>query len=316
MKNKDDLRVYPEEIAGLQGSSDDVFLNRLDLTWMKGESVGSGDYSRVIHKLPVENAEDDGTVTYSYNSSGFRSGEFTSDHLNNPHVLFLGCSETEGYGANDGEYWPSILHETISNKSTTSGFFNLGRGGWGWEKIIANSSIYFDKYGVPDYMFIMLPNISRFWRYLEDEGQWSYIQRYVNDHKHNIGERSKSLVEHKNLHKMDRSLYLSEFIRFVSGWKTYLRYCESLGIKVLWSTWFAQDSENIKAMYDFKNFVYIGKESDMYEITAKIAANKKSDGTYKSNDLRRRDGHHGTIYHKIWADKFAEKAKELGWEIV
>lgn len=309
-----DLFIHDDERDKLKHSADDVFFNTLDLTWMKSEQPANGDYSRIISKLPVESAEDDGQVTYIYNKSGFRSDEFTSEHNGEPHVLFMGCSETEGYGANDGEFWSSIIHKRLTRE--TSGFFNLARGGWGWEKIIANSTIYFEKYGVPEYMFILLPNISRYWQYFKTDGHWSYIQRYVNDNGPRMSERKIEMIEYKEKHPFDRSIYLSEFVRFIAGWKLYLRYCESLGIKVIWSTWLGSDAENIMSMYDFKNFVYMGEEKEMYKLTAKLAADKKSDGTYKDNDLRRRDGHHGTIYHQIWADRFMQKAIELGWDIV
>jgi hypothetical protein len=314
--SKEDFGIYPEEIAGLQGSSDDVFLNKLDLTWMKSEFVGNGDYSRTIHKLPVENAKDDGTVTYHYNSAGFRSGEFTANHNEKTHILFAGCSETEGYGANYGEFWSSIIYESMA-KDSTSGFFNLGRGGWGWEKVIANSSIYFEQYGIPNYMFIMLPNISRQWRYFENKGRWDYVQRYVNDHKLPAGqETDPSMAKNREANIFDRSAYLTEFIRFIAGWKAYLKYCEALGVKVIWSTWFSNDARNIKNMYNFDNFVYLGSGEDNMIHVSKIAANKKQDGTLSPGDVRRRDGHNGTITHQLWAEMLLSKAAELGWEIV
>lgn len=312
---KEDLEIYPEEIYGLQESSDDVFLNRIDLTWMKGEPVSGGDYSRILSKLPVENSRDDGTVSYSYNSSGFRSDEFKSNHGGRNHVLFVGCSETEGYGANLGEFWSSIIYESI-NKETASGFFNLGRGGWGWEKIIANSTIYFEKYGIPKYMFVMLPNISRYWNYFEDKGRWVYVQRYVNDHKLINKEKDPSMVKNRQENIFDRSAYLTEFIRFMAGWKLYLKYCESLGIEVVWSTWLSNDGKNIKNMYSFKNFVELGSDEEIMTQVSRIAADKRKQGKLLPGDIKRRDGHNGTITHQIWAEKLLAKARELGWDIV
>jgi hypothetical protein len=311
-----DLTIHEDESDKLKGSADDVFFNNLDLTWMKSEHIPSGDYSRVLSKLPVEGAADDGEVEYIYNKNGFRSGEFSDNHDGKKHVLFMGCSETEGYGGSYGEFWSSILYDTIAEKNELSGFFNLARGGWGWEKIIANSTVYFDKYGIPDYMFIMLPNIARYWQYFQEDGQWAYIQRYTEDHLSNRGERTKAVLDYKQKHEFDRSLYFSEFVRFIAGWKLYLRYCESLNIKVLWSTWLGNDGENIKGMYNFDNFVYMGTDAEVRMMTSEIAAEKKQSGTLKKNDVRRRDGHHGTITHRIWSEKFLARAAELGWDIV
>jgi hypothetical protein len=313
-KPKLNFQINLEDVDQLRSSADDVFMNRLDITWMKGLAPDNNDYSRVLSKLPVEYTEDDGEITYIYNSSGFRSEEFTSQHENKLHVLFSGCSETEGFGANDGEFWASILHKSF-REDTTSGFFNLARGGWGWEKIITNSIIYFEKYGIPDYMFIMLPNIYRHSQYFEKTGGWFQIQRHIDDDQRLNFIMNEDVKEHIRENPLSRSKYLTEFIRFISGWKLYLKYCEALGIKVVWSSWYDDDSKNISKMYKFDNFVWLDSE-ELHKEAAKIAALKKINKTFKKNDLERRDGHKGTIVHQLWASKFLQKAKDCGWEIV
>jgi hypothetical protein len=313
-KNEKDLKIYLEDIMLLQHSADDVLLDKLDLTWMKGPIPENNDYSRVISKLPVEYTEDDGEVAYRYNSSGFRSGDFIFDHGNKKHVLFAGCSETEGFGANDGEFWSSILHESLK-KETTSGFFNLARGGWGWEKIISNSIIYFEKYGVPDYMFIMLPNIYRHYQYFKEVGGWLQVQRHFNDGQHLDHIMDEEIRDHIKKNPINRSSYLTELIRFIAGWKLYLKYCDALGVKVIWSSWSEEDAQNISMIHKFDNFVLLGGDG-IYQAAAAIAATKKINGNLKKNDMMRRDGHRGTIIHEIWASKLRQKASESGWEIV
>jgi len=311
---KPDLQIHLKEVDQLRSSADDVFLDKLDLTWMRGPAPENNDYSRTISKLPVEYTEDNGEVSYTYNSAGFRSAEFVFDHKNKKHVLFSGCSETEGFGANDKEFWPSIMHEAFK-KESSSGFFNLARGGWGWEKIITNSIVYFEKYGTPDYMFIMLPNIYRHSQYFEEKGAWLQVQRHINDDMQLEHVMDKEIKEHIRNNPLNRSKYLTEFIRFIAGWKLYLKYCEALGIRVIWSSWYEMDAENISRMYKFDNFVWLGGEG-LYKKAGEIAAVKKINGTLKKNDLERRDGHKGTIVHQLWASEFLKKAEELGWEIV
>jgi hypothetical protein len=308
--------IYPQEVDSLLWSADDVFLNRLDLTWMKSENPPNNDYSRTISKLPVEyfRGDDNKEITYSYNSSGFRSDEFINDHNGKHHILFAGCSETEGYGANIGEFWPSMVYESFK-KETTSGFFNLARGGWGWEKIIANSMIYFEKYGAPEYMFIMLPNIYRYSQYFEENGGWHQIQRYLDDHENPVHAKNPAVMSYIKENHVSRDNYLTEFIRFISGWKLYLKHCKAIGIKVVWSSWNSLDARNISNMYEFDGFVKLGLDSELRQVTSKIAAEKKINGSLKSNDVRRRDGHNGTILHQLWADKFLEAIQLRGLDL-
>lgn len=315
-KAEKDLQIYPQEVDRLSWSADDVFLNRLDLTWMKSENPPNNDYSRIISKLPVEyfREKDNKEITYSYNSSGFRSDEFVNDHNGKRHVLFSGCSETEGYGANIGEFWPSMVHKAFK-KETTSGFFNLARGGWGWEKIISNSIIYFEKYGAPEYMFIMLPNIYRYSQYFEENGGWNQIQRYIDDHENPAHAKDSAIMNYIKENHLSRADYLTEFLRFISGWKLYLKYCKAIGIKVIWSSWHTLDAENISKMYEFDGFVKMGDAWELRQATSKIAADKKINGSLKKNDVRRRDGHNGTILHQVWADKLLEAAQLQGLDL-
>lgn len=304
------LYINQQQASRLRETSADVFFDELDTTWMKGMP----QKTRTFTILPMEYAEDDGTVFYEYSEDCFRSDRFTNEHNGKLHVLFAGDSEAEGYGANLGEFWPSIIYEQIKNEC--SGFFNLSKGGWGWEKIIANSLIYFDKYGKPDYMFILLPNIARLWHYMGEEEGWYYIQRYIFDEDNYPRKITNKIQEYQQNNPHDRTEYMNSFIRFVAGWKLFLKYCESEGINVVWSIWESSDAGNLERMYSFKNFVSLGSRDEILKLAAERAAEKQSLGTLKKNDVLRRDNHNGTITHEIWAEKLMEKAKDLGWSFV
>lgn len=281
--------------------------------------------------LPTEDAFDDNTVTYSYNKQGFRSDDFTSNHQGKTHILFAGDSEAEGYGANIGEFWPSIIYNKLQDKNL-SGFFNLSRGGWGWEKIISNSMIYFEKYGKPDYMFILLPNIARLWHYMGDGDGWFYMQKYIFDDngmptypkwRERTGGKypgdpeglSARVRKYHELNPHSRTEYMNSFIRFIAGWKLFLNYCESEGIELFWSIWSPQDAKNVETMHSFKNFISLGSDEENKMNVARVAADKKEDGTLKENDIRRRDGHNGTILHQVWADKLLQAARSKGLNV-
>jgi len=64
----------------------------------------------------------DKTITYSFNSHGFRSEEFDFDERES--ILFLGCSYTVGIGLPNENTWPYIVSKNLKLKC-----YNLGVGG-------------------------------------------------------------------------------------------------------------------------------------------------------------------------------------------
>jgi len=63
----------------------------------------------------------DCSITYKFNSHGFRADEFDSP---GPNVLFLGCSHTLGVGLPVESTWPHIVSTKLKLKN-----YNLGVGG-------------------------------------------------------------------------------------------------------------------------------------------------------------------------------------------
>ena len=155
-----------ETITQSSGVSD-VFSNDFDKTWFSNFSEEEIN-KRIFTATPFEEelGLDDGTVKYIYNSDFFRCDEFGS-YNSKYHVVFGGCSETEGVGGNIEDAWSYMLYSKISKEEKCSGFFNLAKSGWGWSRIILNALIYFKKYGYPDSYFICLPNHQRKFYYKE-----------------------------------------------------------------------------------------------------------------------------------------------------
>jgi hypothetical protein len=98
---------------------------------------------------------------FSLNSSGLRSDEFTSDHKDKMHVLFAGCSNTFGDGLPLEFIWAKKVHESISEQSQTSGYFNIAFPGASMLFITMQIFKYVDLYGTPDLLFVMLPDAER-----------------------------------------------------------------------------------------------------------------------------------------------------------
>lgn len=279
----------------------DLYGYKFDNSWH--DSFGN-ETGKTYSIIPGEDTKDDGNVKYIYNSENFRSDNFTKTH-NGKHILFSGCSESEGVGANIEDAWTNILYKKISKEEECSGFFNLSRSGWGWNKIILNSLIYFKKYGYPDVMFVLLPNCQRKFVFNESEflddagnlaGHWQYQQHYPIINKHQ-GEDSRFFTTVKQ--------YNEDFIAFLINWKTFNELCKSNNIKLFFATWANTDVENLLKINMFNNLVNVDTSPQL----EKVVADYYKDHESQKYDIIKRDGHHGRISHNFWSEQFYQKYK-------
>lgn len=271
----------------------DIFENKFDETWMHGIS------DKVFTIIPPEiqnNVTDDGSVVYNFNKQKFRCDDFTENH-NGKHVLFSGCSETEGVGGNIEDAWSKILYDRLAIEEKCSGFFNLSRSGWGWSRIVINALIYFEKYGYPDLYFIMLPNHFRKFIYFEDKDSWRYVQKYP---------PSKWQLARGGVEFLTEKEYNEDFISFVISWKMFNDICKNNNVKLLFSTWDVWDRDNIYDIKIFDNFIHI-ESGDVEKYSKKYYL--KND--IKKDDYRKRDGHGGRVMHHFWADEFYKRYRDL-----
>jgi hypothetical protein len=282
-------------------NANDIFNYEFDITWMNmPEHQGNRHYTL----LPVERAEDDSTVEYYFNKDGFRSEEFTDQHNPGKHILFAGCSQTEGVGSPLDTVWSKMLHDKLQLNNLTDGFYSIAKGGYGWQKIIANFMAYSKKYGFPDYFFVLMPNITR--HFIWHNNDYLYIQRYKDDGNVNEPE-PKSVVDDQPATIED---YYKEFLNFSLGWKIFIEYCKQNNVKVLWSTWEYSDNHNIKLFNQHKDFFAMNHEEYM-----EMIKNKRPDGILEKYDIKRRDGHAGVLSHEYWLQSFIKEIKRFGIEI-
>jgi hypothetical protein len=263
---------------------------------------------RIFSTIPPENLRGKGVVDnkdiiYKYNSDGFRSDEFTKDH-DGLHIVFSGCSETEGVGDNIEKAWSHILYNQISKDRKCSGFFNLAKSGWGYSKIIPNLMIYFKKYGTPDYLFILLPNCQRKIRFDENKNLFFYWQKYPNI------KRDKEFIKlRKNISQKEHTStnyeYYEDFINFLYEWKTFVEFCKTNKIKMFFGAWDNIDRENLSKLCIFDNYINVKSESMLATKKYKdILSSSLSEDNYF---LTKRDGHSGSLYHLLWADQFYDE---------
>jgi hypothetical protein len=257
------------------------------------------DGYHIIDNIPTETVHKDKehlTVEYKYNSDFFRSDHFKKEH-DGLHIVFTGCSNTEGVGLNINQTWSHMLHSRISEKIKTSGYFNLGKGGCGWHNIISNFQVYVNDFGAPDILFVLHPNILRGYDWDNNfNDRWSYSQ---------TDPVSKETINNQKLIE----LHKKNFLNWVVAWNLFIRYCESLGTKVLWSTWDFWENQNIIDL-GFFNDTYI---SIPPEPSYDLIMSHCPDGKCKDNDIHARDGHPGFLTHKTWYNGFWKELLDRGW---
>lgn len=284
----------------------DIFENRLDTTWMGFYEPGH-DYSCEMSIIPVEHGGiDDGTFTYKYNKQGFRSDDFTRSHSGKHHILFAGCSQTEGVGSPLDTIWTKKLHSMLEKTNDVGGFYSIARAGFGWQKIISNYHIYAEEFGHPDYLFVMMPNVGRLFEWQEEENQWYYVQRYPNGELgQDPGERNGQILKEFSISKAEHRRL---FIDFVAAWKLFERYLESNNVKMIWASWDYKENNNYLRANFSKNYVHLDPKSleDYIESV-------RPDGKLQKHDMLRRDGHDGILIHDWWLKNMVVEINKRGW---
>lgn len=256
-----------------------------------------------------KNVIDDGSITYILNDDFFRCDNFKKEH-DGKHVLFAGCSETEGVGGNLEETWAYDLYKNLSIKNKLSGYFNVGRSGYGFQKIILTCMSYIKKYGNPDYLIILLPNIGRGFFYNSDNNTWRHESKFTCRMTYKYHE---STIEEEK----------SFFINFVIIWQVFEEFCKTNNIKLIWSTWdhsFMTNIENLDIFKTFNNFFPIKTRSATFYKNHDILDDFVNEKTIEddkflkqSNDaFEKRDGHQGRIMHSFWSYCFLNKITKDG----
>ena len=221
---------------------------------------------------------------YKYNNIGFRCDDFVKYH-EGLHILFAGCSETEGVANKSEDVWAKVLYNKIKEDNDVSGYYNVGKSGLTLSLVILNIFQYINDYGVPDYIFLQAPDQIRVVSWSKDKGIYPLYQN-----KKQLPINSAELEDffENNLSAVDLNLnaFFNKFIM-----RTLVQFCKINSVKLIWSTW-NPSSYGIDLLD--KETGYIPTEPS-----------GKDHWGIKIEDLIARDGYHlGKGFHKIWADKF------------
>lgn len=225
------------------------------------------------------------------NSYGWRCDEFIDNHKDKKHILFAGCSETWGEGSIIEDCWSHILYNKINKTVSCSGFFSIGIPGGGVDDIFNVVSEYVDEFGLPDNIFLMLPNVPRHSEYLTKEDY-----SIANSGFYRVGAYTEGETDQPTIGQYTMSEYNTNVIHHYLNIKIFENLLNRTKCNFFWSTW---DNEFIQDLKKFNlhgnNFTdtYISPEE------AYIEYNNNS-----NLNMEKPDGHHGTIFHNAWADKF------------
>lgn len=292
-------KVSNDYIIKLTEALYDLDGNSFDIDWHMWDQRKS---CSIILQESSMNVKDDGRVVYNFNNEYFRSDDFINVH-DGKHILFSGCSETEGMGGNIEEAWSKILYDKISKNEKCSGFFNIARSGWGYQRIINNCLTYFKKYGYPDTLFVLLPNSDRNFYYDQDDKCWRYLIRVPETYS-NFQKNLDLTEEERKKHKRSTPTeYLENFVKFLYSWKLFCNFCNEKNIKLIFSTWDPQDNANFNKLNIFDNYFTLNIEKNIDDFLIEYYKNNEK----HKNDISKRDGHRGIAVHHYWAQQFYEK---------
>jgi len=189
---------------------------------------------------------------YILNKEGFRSKSFDEFNVNNKNILFAGCSHTFGSGLPESHVWVKKLIDKVSNNNSFD-YYNIGIPGAPTQVIIKNILTFFVKVGIPDYLFMLLPETSRGLKwdgnryasvsyYPKSDGFSEFTKNYSNSYVH----EDALLIETMLIHLLES-------------------LCKSLNVKFIWSSTIIFQNDFNEAM-NFKNYISLDKNLDKYYV--------------------------------------------------
>lgn len=173
--------------------------------------------------------EKEKSVIYHLNNDGHRSDN-VSNFLNTKNILFSGCSVTFGVGVDLTKTWAYRTYKELNVNREYGNYYNISLPGSSFIEIVSNLFRYFKKYGNPNILFVLIPNLSRDIRYTNEV----FDKPYDNSSYDN----SSSFA------KLDFYFYLM-----------LDQYCKTNNIKLITTSWFHNrlDDNYVKnAMEDFE----------------------------------------------------------------
>lgn len=236
--------------------------------------------------------------TFAPNKQGYRSDEFKKDH-DGKHILFNGCSVTYGQGLYTKETWSYLLYELIGKEEKVSGYYNIGTPGKGICDIVASTFKYIDKYGVPDAIFLDLPDLNRFYALNSDNsdeldremGPIELFHSLNNNYRHSLVKRNSTLA----IFSATLTIYAYQYLMFLEI------FCKSHNVD-LYIFSYVRGTDAFLQLCNLDNYYVTTDTDSMNKIEKEVYeyTNAHKDDQYT---MVARDGrHYGTAFHHVWAN--------------
>lgn len=257
------------------------------------------DNKHTFLSIPPENIKPDKAtweVEYRYNKNWFRCDEFRKEHgrFTGKHIVFTGCSNTEGVGGNIEDTWSHMLYTELNKRNTLSGYYNLGKGGNGWQQTFTNFIKYVNSYGAPEMLVMLMPNVLRNYVWSDELNRWTFEQKHpysINPSPEHLDKAQPTLDQHQKY-----------FPIFLVAMNMFLNYCKAIGTEVVWSTWDSTEDANIRTS-NFFHDSYIPLKG----LTQEYIEEKRPGLKLNKDDLSFRDGHPGVLSQTLWYEMFLDE---------
>jgi hypothetical protein len=282
----------------------DSALDRREIEYQTGENfskvnsdleqsikIDEDDYMVKFRLYDHEVISDGPYFDYKINLDGFRTKHFEKLSGENLNILFSGCSFTHGAGLPSDYAWPAKVIKMISKVSNKNvEHRNIALGGSNVFQICKNLRIYIEKYGKPDYLFVLFPGFERTIKYQDQNNSRSFIKVTITQPHHENYKKNNGVK-----HFME-SYVIEESILFATDYIHNLEFvCRALGIDLIWSTW-SEDYKKMSEELGFNNYIDVPSRESYT-----IEENTENDPYWY---MARDRNHPGIGYHKLIADRF------------
>lgn len=244
-------------------------------------------------------------IEYKLNNNAHRCDDFKQILQGENSILFAGCSTTFGQGIPLEMSWPKILFNKLQPIINAKDFYSISFPGGSSFKIISNIFKFCDVYGIPKYIFVLLPDYMR-------QDKYNYINHdssSSNSPKHSS--EAKEIMDKKNIHSTNSQLLKDRidsgssdeegFYVMYTMMNILKTFCKTNGIKLYMSSW---DWMSNKRFLQLNIDRYYGSKYD--------EAQPYYDDMLRNSDIMKekyldmaRDGMHpGKLVHSYTADTF------------
>jgi hypothetical protein len=235
-------------------------------------------------------------IEYFLNSDGLRCDNFKKEH-EGEHIVFAGCSNTFGVGTDYEKTWCYQVYDDICKIKNVDGYYNLGLNAGTIIESIFQIFSYIQTYGLPDVIFLFLPEIER------DDAFFTYPTKYTKAFVIRIYGMLDELCKQKNV----KLISSSWIVNYPGMW-------ESLRQNEVVHGNFPPKLERSKlrdeaTMFDdlsksFKSFEYINSKKFIQDVYDYSLDHKDDPNLYVAKDPGR---HFGSAIHHAWKQHFIER---------